>query len=271
MECVIAGKTFQYVPNALYDEKRRNQYFSLVKKVFDLNFSLWYASGFCGDSFIPYTLYDGDIAVASVGIAIGNFKWQNSLLKLAQISTVMTEPNYRGMNLSKWLMELVLRELKDKSDLIYLYANDSVLEFYPKFGFDKVSEYAYSMPITRGTATYRKLDLAVPKDVNLLVEKYKLFNNPFSALTMENHLSQMMFHCMTFLRDNIYYVERFDAVVIAEHDDEAIFCYDIFTNSNSSIIDILSSLTNEKTSVVDLGFMPIFTDDCKCVKHTDRS
>jgi hypothetical protein len=40
-------------------------------------------------------------------------------------------------------LEKVLGEWRRKYDLIYLFANDSVLDYYPKFGFSRVEEYQY--------------------------------------------------------------------------------------------------------------------------------
>lgn len=271
MEVIIDGKTYEYISNALTDEETKQSYLDLTKKTFGLDFIPWLSSGFYSNSFIPHTLYDAGNAVASVGVALSDFKWQNTLVKSAQISTVMTAPNYRGMGLSKWLMDLVIRKWEDKCDMVYLYANDSVPNFYPKFGFSKVSEYVCSMPITKGIGKYRKLDLSLPDDMNLLIEKYKFFNNPFSAVTMQNNLSHMMFHCITFLYDCIYYIEQYDAVVIAECDDESIFCYDIFTNSSAALLDIIRSIANEKTRIVNFGFPPLKVNDCQCEKSQEHN
>ena len=54
-----------------------------------------------------------------------------------QLGTIMTDKNYRNQGLSKYLMNIVLKEFSEKNDEVYLFANDSVLYFYPKFGFQK--------------------------------------------------------------------------------------------------------------------------------------
>ena len=55
----------------------------------------------------------------------------------------MTDPKYRGKGYSRILMEAIMKEYEGKVDGIYLYANDSVLDFYPRFGFTKRDEYQY--------------------------------------------------------------------------------------------------------------------------------
>ena len=271
MKCLIDGKSFRYVENAIKSSDDRASYFDLAKKVFRLDFAPWYESGFCGDNFIPYTLYDGEIAVASVGVAVSDFKWQNRIKRYAQISTVMTDPEYRGMRLSTWLMELALKEWEEKSDLVYLYANDSVLDYYTRFGFEKVEGYTYKFPIFRQSGQFRKLNLSNPGDTLLLTSKYASFNNPYSVVTMENNLSLLMFHCITFLRDNIYYVEQFDAVVIAEYERDTIFVYDIYTNATCGMGDILGVLAAENMKTAVLGFTPNIANNCVCEKSEEKN
>lgn len=263
-ECIIAGKTFQFVQHVFENEEYRENYFLLAQKCFKLNLKPWYESGFCNGNFIPYTLYDGKHAVASVGVASGEFIWQNIIIKYAQLSTVMTLPEYRRMNLSKWLMQLVLKEWKEKSDIIYLYANDSVLDFYPKFGFEKAVEYMFTMQITKQKGNYRKLDMTLNKDVALLLDKYKTKNNPFATLQAKNNISQMMFHCITVLNDNIYYIEEMDAIIIAECNGKTIFCYDIYAEQKYCMTDIIGVLVDENIECVKFGFTPDARYNCKC-------
>lgn len=269
MECTIGGKKYCYIENAIQNDKARDDYFNLAKKIFGLDFYPWYDSGFYTDSFIPYTLLEGDLAIASVGIAISDFKWNNSILKYAQLSTVMTEPSYRGRGLSKWLVDLVLNEWSSKSDCIYLYANDSVVNFYPKFGFKKVENYTYKTTVKPKNGNIRKLNSKNKDDIKLLLEKYR-YSNPFSLLTMENNIGSLMFHCITLLHDHIYYSDEFDAVIIAECDENDIFCYDIYTNSNCSFNDIVGLLATENRNVT-LGFTPAFKGNCFVEISTEQN
>lgn len=256
MQMTVNGKETVYIRDALSEPDRREGYLELAKNVFGLDFSPWLRPGYPDGSFIPHTLYDGRTAVASVGIVANNFRFENHVRKYAQISTVMTHPDHRGQGLCDALMKRVLAEWENSCDMIYLYANDSVVDFYPKYSFIKGLEYRYSKPVVKQPVPYRKLNLQNPADADLLTEKYTAFNNPFSALQMEQGLSQMMFHCVTFLQDQLYYIEQYDAVVIAEHEDNHIFCYDIFTKQADSFDAIIGALAADSTVSVRLGFTP---------------
>jgi GNAT superfamily N-acetyltransferase len=255
MDVSIKGKKCTFVPNAIKDERYRSGYFTLIHKVFGLDFLPWYASGYAGDAFIPYALFVGDVAVAGVGIALNNFRWHGSPKKYVQISTVATDLDYRRQGLCKWLMERALAEWHGKCDCIYLYANDSVVDFYPGFGFVPVYEYRYSMPVTKRGGAFRKMDLSSQKDVDLLIERHRV-SNPFSSLAMDGGIGSMMFHCINFLRDDIYYVEKYDAVVIAEQEGNDMLCYDVYTDNRCELGDILGIIASEGIRTATLGFTP---------------
>jgi len=255
MHVTINGQDYKFVPNAMQDEAARESYFRLVHSVFGLEFTPWYESGFSDDSFIPYTLFADNRAVASVGVVVNDFTWRNSPRRYVQISTVVTDPAYRKRGLSRWLTETALDEWREKCNCIYLYANDSVVEFYPKFGFIPAQEYTYSMPLTKRDGIFRKLDLGVQSDVELLIQKHRA-SNPFSLLAMDDDIGILMFHCVTFLRDYIYYIEKYDAVVIAAEEERELFCYDIYASAPSDISDLLGIIASEDTHAVTLGFTP---------------
>ncbi len=95
--------------------------------------------------------------------------------------------------------------MKGKCDAFYLYANDKVLDFYPKFGFIKVQEFQASGFVTPKKDEIIKLDMTSSMDRNMLYEKYAL-SNQFSELTMENNKGLIMFYCSRFMKENVYYI-----------------------------------------------------------------
>lgn len=95
----------------------------------------------------------------------------------------MTAPAYRNRGLSRRLMEAVLSDWRTQCDGIYLYANDTVLDFYPKFGFLKAEEYGFSRPIAPSPAPFVRLDMDKEESVRLLYSYYEK-GNPINARPM---------------------------------------------------------------------------------------
>lgn len=254
MKCFIDGQEYKYIQNALHDKFTRTSYFQLVQQIYGLEFEKWYQSDFWDNRFIPYIIMDENIAVSSVAVCINDITWENQRKRYVQISTVMTLPEYRNKGLNRHLMEIVLKEWEHKCDAIYLLANDSVVDFYPKFGFEKFHEFQYSKPVVKSDGTYRQLDIQDPNDWNLIIKKY-MSGNPFSELQAEN-MSQFVFHCTHSFSKDIYYVEKYDAVVIARLENDKLYFYDIFAGDHCRIDDILSIMANENTKMACLGFTP---------------
>ena len=175
----------------------------------------------------------------------------------------MTDNNYRKMGLSRFLMNKVLKDWSNRCDFLYLFANDSVLEFYPKFGFERICEYQHSKAIIKNSVNIksRKLNIFNPNDYEVLKRCYNL-SNPFSVLQVKNNWELLMFYCMFVLKDNVYYIEQYDTIVIAEYDGENMICYEMFCPTCISLNDILSAMIDEKTTRVVFGFTPI--DKTKC-------
>ena len=107
----------------------------------------------------PYVLADGDRVIANVSVNRMDMLWRGQAKQYIQIGTVMTDEAYRGKGLSKFLIETVLHDWKDRCDAIYLFANRTVLDFYPKFGFVKAVEHQQSFSLAPQPGDFQKLDM----------------------------------------------------------------------------------------------------------------
>jgi predicted GNAT family N-acyltransferase len=87
----------------------------------------------------------------------------HGLRTLTQIGTVMTDPEYRGKGLAAELMNRVIGQYENESEAFYLFANDTVLDFYPRFGFrrmERMEIFTRKRFNTSGEHRFRKLDMA---------------------------------------------------------------------------------------------------------------
>ena len=60
----------------------------------------------------------------------------------------MTKETYRDQGLSRRLIEEILKDYQGKVDMIFLFTNETVLEFYPKFGFSRVMEDSHLLNVS---------------------------------------------------------------------------------------------------------------------------
>lgn len=125
------------------DDRQRAAFNALTRQTFGFDFEDWYQAGHWGDFYIPHALFDGEKAVSNVSVNLMQFDICGEKKNYVQLGTVMTDEAYRGQGLNRQIMERVLEEYAGKADGIYLFGNDSVLDYYPKFGFRPAKEWEY--------------------------------------------------------------------------------------------------------------------------------
>ncbi|PJJ26862.1 GNAT family N-acetyltransferase [Lacrimispora celerecrescens] len=237
------------------DDALRHSYNSLAEKTFGLSFEDFYQNGYWTDKYIPYSLIDDGKVIANASVNIFKSRYNGKEKRCIQIGTVMTDLDYRNQGLSRYLIERILSEWKETCDIMYLFANDRVLNFYPKFGFVKAVEYQCSRPITPTKGRVRKLDMSHAGD-RALLKRYYTKSNPYSALTMEDNYELLMFYCTSPMKDCVYFLEDFDAVIIASNKNEVLTCYDIFSKGDYSLTDMVSRVAEPQIHTVVFGFTP---------------
>ncbi|NKF08744.1 GNAT family N-acetyltransferase [Clostridium gasigenes] len=257
-ECLeIEGKQYRYISDYKNNQILRTSFNNLARKTFGIDFEQWYNGGYWGDGYITYSLLEDEIVVANVSVSIMEFLILDEQKRYIQIGTVMTADEYRGRGLCKALMERVLKEWEDKCELIYLFANDSVLEFYPKFGFVPMNEYQCSINVNKKckSRNMTKMDMANKNHRELL---YNIVNNriSFSKVTMLNCISLVMFYCTSFMKDSIYYLEDYNTVVIAEFDGNKLYVQDISSTKDIKLDIIIDEIISDEIKEVILGFTP---------------
>ncbi len=255
MHCNINGTTYTISTHVREEVLVRESFFGLARSTFGLDFEPWFQNGYWTDNYIPYALLDGNRVVANISVNVISTEWKGIPKRYIQLGTVMTAEEYRGRGLSRFLMETVIGEQVPLCDAIYLFANDSVLDFYPRFGFVPAKEYQYRLHVMPRTSSVRKLDMELVADRQLLLDKYTQLNNPFSALPMKRNIGLLMFYCRQWLKDCVYYIEDCDVVAIVQQVDTSLLCYDLFgSNEGKGLNDILSALVTTQVSTVVFGF-----------------
>jgi hypothetical protein len=167
----------------------------------------------------------------------------------------MTATDHREKGLASQLINHILADWQEQADGIFLFANSTTVDFYPKFGFEQTDEYQYALPVTPVAGDFRKLDMDKESDVNILKYYYQK-SNPFSRLSARNNFGLLMFYCSAFMKHFVYYSENNNAVAIAMQNDHALLCFDIFCDSESSLTKIVNELAAQHTRQVILGFTP---------------
>uniref|UniRef100_UPI00052FDE01 GNAT family N-acetyltransferase n=1 Tax=Planococcus sp. CAU13 TaxID=1541197 RepID=UPI00052FDE01 len=189
-----------------------------------------------------------------------------------QVGTVMTHPDYRNQGLAAELMNKIIETYEKEYDFIYLFANKTVLDFYPKFGFEKVKESRFSMKayhlekVTDNTSSLRKLDINNQTDFQLMKE-FAIERVPVSSiLGVKNSEHLLMFYFIIVFKNSIYYDEEENVIIIFEVEDDKLHVFDIISKARVEADRVLSRIVSADIDIIYFYFIPdLYSEDVDAV------
>lgn len=262
---------YKYITNYKNNDILRNSFNELIEKTYSFNFVEWFQNGFWGEKYIPYSLVDEEKVIANVSVNKMDFNLDGTEKHYIQLGTVMTDKAYRGQGLSRYLMEKVIEEYIDKVDGIYLFANDQVLNFYPKFGFTKATEYQCCkiIDVKNNSKKVEHVDMSDSINRNKFLQTTKncVNNERFSM----HNFSLIAFWTTGPMINKIYYCSGEDAYVIADINEGKLWIYQIISTRKVNLNNVINSFGGTIHKVY-LGFTPYdskgydvyeyYEDDC---------
>ncbi|MCM3666792.1 GNAT family N-acetyltransferase [Mesobacillus subterraneus] len=246
------------ISNYRDNELLRSSFIQLAADIFGLDFKNWHKKGYWGERYVPYSFAEGDRIVANVSVNRLEIIMDGKSYRGLQIGTVMTHPDYRNRGLSASLMNHILDEYSGKYDFMYLFANDNVLDFYPRFGFERMEESQYSVSFFSGDrgGKLRKLAIGDSNDL-LLIEKMVYGREPVSrSFGTANSGGITMYHVLNVFADHLYYFEEEDSIVIFTKEEDKVHLYDVISKAPININMLLERITPKKTSEIVFHYAP---------------
>lgn len=253
---------YQLISDYKQIEKYKKSFNELAKHIFGLDFKEWYDKGCWNDNYICYSYLDGDnvIANASVNkmVVVSEGKEYNAI----QLGTVMTHPAYRHQGLAAKLMNHIIKKYEKNYDFIYLFANETVLDFYPKFGFEPIQESSFSLkasdlkkPVAK-KITLRKLDVNNKADFELMKEFAAERITSSSILGVKDNEHLLMFYFILAFADAVYYIEEEDVIIIFKEENHVLHIVDVITKKRVEIDKILTGIVSTDTEIIKFYFTP---------------
>lgn len=255
----------QYKIGVKEDDTLRESFNALTRKTFGFDFTGWYDAGHWGDWYIPHVMRCGDKVISNVSVNLMQFDVQGVTKNYLQLGTVMTDPEYGGRGVNRWIMEQILEEYAGKVDGIYLFGNDEVVNYYPRFGFKPAKEYEYFLQLDDQAAVipYRieAVDLNREEQAERLYTLIRAYSIDSSALNqndglyMSENISLYQFWLAAGYGEQLYYLPETGNYVIAEADEAVLRLRQIFGKQQVDIA-CLAAAFGETISEVALGYTP---------------
>ncbi len=251
------------------DAALRRSFNALAERTFGLNFENWYQMGFWGDHYTPYSLVlDGEV-VANVSVNRTDMLIRGERKRLYQLGTVMTAENHRNRGYIRTLMTEIEKDIRD-AEGIYLFANDSVVEFYPKFGFVPGVEHVCTKQVDQ-EGPCRMMPVPMDNDGARSRLSRAMEENAFpTGCHMVGNSGLIFFYAAQFMSGCVCYCEDLDAWAIAELDAGELMLHNVFCPREIPLADVIAAFGSEVRRVT-LGFTPADTTgwDCREWKEED--
>lgn len=237
------------------DQMLRDSFNQLAEQTFDgLNFEGWYQNGFWGDNYDPHSIVVDGRVISNVSVNRTDLELGGRRYRILQLGTVMTAPEYRGRGYGRAIME-ALEPMLAAADGVYLFGNDTVVDYYPRFGFRPGQEWSFRRTVCQtgdnraeqvlmdGPAAWSRLVAAMEKST--FRQGCKMVGNP----------GLIFFYVSQFMQEAVWYIPHLDAWVIAEQEAEVLTLHNIFADA-AVTIDAVAAAFGAKVREVVLGFAP---------------
>ncbi|GAB0167738.1 GNAT family N-acetyltransferase [Lysinibacillus sp. CTST325] len=254
---------YELVSDYRNNESLKESFNTLAMKTFELDFRGWYNRGYWNDKYIPYSFVDEGKVISNASVNKMSIIINGEMYKGIQIGTVMTDENYRNQGLAQLLMQHIMKEHENTCDFMYLFANDTVLDFYPKFGFTRLNESEFSLDIAK-SSIQMKMDakvkqLTIENDLALLEKFAKNSHVNSMILDVKHNDSLLMFYFILVFHEAIFYVEDLETIVLMNEEEGTLHIYDIISLNAPNVEAVLANIVKKTTKKVVFYFTPDFT------------
>ncbi len=223
----------------------------LLKPIF-LDFQFWYDLDLWDSNYESYSIIENGEIVSNICLFKSKLQYQGKVHNALSVGAVATKREYRSKGYSRMIMEHIIEKYPDT--IMYLSANENVVNFYPLFGFTRVFE---KLPVIitdiNNSEQPVKLSFDDPK-VWHYVKNRKNFSHKLDCLNTENI---NLFHIYWgYLKDCLYEITEFGALIVAKQNGTTLKLKAIFTENIISFDEIKHYLPFRGITRVEFGFTP---------------
>jgi len=224
----------------------------LVQDVFGFSFEPWFEYELWDERYESYSIIECGKMLSNVNIYKFELVVDGKKVSAIRFGAVATRKSERGKGHSRRLMEHVLSLYPDT--LAYLSANESVVDFYPLFGFSQLQTYkpeiSYEINNSNTTAVNCDIDDEI---VEQAIQNRSMYSNMVDCL---NSQPIQYFHLIMEYLENIYHLPGCDVIALATKTDDKLFVADIIAAHPVTFDEIARELPFDGIRTVEFGFCP---------------
>ena len=250
------------------DAALRKSFNELAEATFGLNFENWYSMGYWTENYFPYSVVEDGKIVANVSVNCTDMVIGGQRRRLYQLGTVMTAEGYRNRGYIRTIMAELEKDIAD-ADGVYLFANDTVVEFYPKFGFVKGKEHFFTKMVEQsGECRMKQIPMDTPENRERLAQAMEKNTFPTGCRMVDNP-GLIFFYAAQFMQDCVYYDETLNAWAIAEREDGELLLHEVFATEAVTLEEVITAFGSDVKQVT-LGFAPTENTGFACREYHEE-
>jgi predicted N-acetyltransferase YhbS len=229
-----------------------------VPRVFPrVSFRRWYELGGWNEDYRAFAIADGNEIVANASLHRMSILLNGRALTGWQLGAVGVVPEWRGRGLQRPIMERLLGSVPAE-DIVFLFANDTVLDFYPLFGFRRVAEaiFAADHAMAPSRERLRVLSLENAAD-RALLERIASQSAPVTRdFGARDYSGILLWYWANFYEGRFHYCEREDAILVAEEEKGTLRLCDVLSREPFGLREWLPALARQPARRIEFGFTP---------------
>lgn len=240
------------------DREWHEAFHDYVARVFPgVSFRRWAEYGGWQEGYQVFALLDANRIVASAALTRMDVVLQGRAVRGWQLGAVGTDPDYRGRGLQRRVMQRVLAQ-PGAEDLVFLFANDDVLDFYPRFGFRREREHVFTTPHRAQPAGTPFRVLAPDNDADrALLARVAAVAAPTTALFgARRYETILLWYVCNFHGEHAHYVPEHDAIIVAEQAGSTLLVYDVLARASFDLAPHLPRLIGAPIERLDFLYSP---------------
>jgi GNAT superfamily N-acetyltransferase len=229
---------------------------NLARTVFGIDFQPWRTLGYWSGDYVPHSLMIDGTMAANVSVNRMRLVLEGVETDGFQIGTVMTRPEFRGRGYARRLMEIALETIPHAAP-VFLLANDSVMDFYPRFGFEPCPQHDFRFMLPHPYSSPgdgRVLDPHDPSDAAILLDLCARRVSVSHIFGARNAGYLAAFYALN--GRQLRHVPEIDAILVTTQREDVLHIFDIIAPKTPSLYEILRHTPCERVGGIAIHFPP---------------